>query len=183
MNLTHSSAIKIAGKLRQGAKSELLTAMRKLSVQLDDTNATNILHQSLPSDNIDGESLEGSVLANILKPGKQSTLADYANDTFISNISGELENTGRVDLVFHHYIKGSLKATTRKARGAGVRTKVEAQSQAPSNWQSFLRIVANKQELFQYRSREIVSRILSSKAIVTAFENAALSKNYLTFKG
>ena len=52
----------------------------------------------------------------------------------------------------------------------------EAQSQAPSNWQSFLRIEANTAEL-QYLSREIVSRILSSK-VVTAFENAALSKNH-----
>ena len=68
--------------------------MRKLSVQVDDTNATNILHQSLPSDNIDGKGLEGSFLANILKLGKQSIIADYANDTFISNISRELENTG-----------------------------------------------------------------------------------------
>ena len=150
--------------------------MRKLSVQVDDTNATNILHQSLPSDNIDGKGLEGSVLANILKLGKQSIIADYANDTFISNISRELENTGRVDLVFDHYIKGSLKATKREARGTGARRKVEAQSQAPSNWHSFLRIEANKAEL-QYLSREIVSRILSSK-VVTAFENAALSKNH-----
>ena len=124
--------------------------MRKtLSVQLDDTNATNILHQSLPSDNIDGKVLEGSVLANILKPGKQITIADYANDTFISNISRELENTGRVDLVFDHYIKGILKATTRKARGTGVRRKVEAQSQALSYWQSFLRIDAKKSRALQ----------------------------------
>ena len=62
-------------------------------------NATNVLCQSLPQDNIDGKVLEGSVLANILKPCKQSTFVDYANDTFIPNISRELENTGRVDVV------------------------------------------------------------------------------------
>ena len=50
-------------------------------------------------------------------------------------------------------------------------------SQAPSNWQSSLRIDANKAEL-QYLSGEIVSQILSSKVIVTAFANAALSKNH-----
>ena len=83
-----------------------------------------------------------------------------------------------MDIVFDNYIKGSLKATTRKARGTGVRRKVEAQSQAPSNWQSFSKIDANKAELFQYLSREIVSQILSSKVIVTAFENTALSRNH-----
>ena len=45
-----------------------------------------------------------------------------------------------VDIAFDMYKKDSLKGTTWPKRGVGIRRKVEEQSQAPRNWNSFLRI-------------------------------------------
>ena len=78
---------------------------------------------------------------------------------FLPKVVRELQTVERVDTVFDTYKKYSLKGTTRRKRGVGIRRKVEKQSQVPANWHSFLRIDENKEELFRFLSEKIKAEI------------------------
>jgi len=49
----------------------------------------------------------------------------------------------------------SLKATTREKRGSGVRWHVQSLTAVPKNWKEFLRVEANKKELFSFSAEQI----------------------------
>ena len=88
--------------------------------------------------NVEATTLEGSVLVNIAKPGKERTFYDYASNVFFPMISSELKKVERVDVVFDTYRKDSIKSTARAKRGKGMRRRVEPTSQPRKNWGSFL---------------------------------------------
>ena len=60
--------------------------------------------------------LECSVLVSLLKPTKQSTIAEYARTVFVLKVNKELQTVERVDIVFDTYKKDSLKGTSRQKR-------------------------------------------------------------------
>jgi len=59
-----------------------------------------------------------------------------------------------VDIVWDQYLENSLKSETRKRRGKGIRRRVEGNTSLPGNWQQFLRLDANKQELITFLARQ-----------------------------
>ena len=69
-------------------------------------------------------------------------------------------------MIWDQYFNNSLKSQTRSRRGKGIRRRVEASSSLPGNWQEFLRIDANKIELFAFLVKHI-SRMVITKQIVT----------------
>ena len=117
------------------------------------------------------------MLVNFLKPTKESTFAEYAKTVFVPKVMKELQTVERIDIVFDKYKKDSLKRTTLQKRGTGIRRKVEEQSQAPTNWHSFLRIDKNKTELIRFLSEYIITNIETSKIVVAAFEDRVLTLN------
>ena len=94
----------------------------------------------------------------MVKPGTERTFSEYAADSFIPYIRAQLPNVTRLDIVWDEYLKNSLKATTRGKRGTGVRQRVAADNNLPRNWQEFLRVDQNKQELFKYLAECVTSR-------------------------
>ena len=128
------------------------------------------------SPNVEGKVLEGSVMVNLLKPGKQSTFGEYATNIFVPKVTKELQTVERLNAVFDTYKKDSLKATTRQKRGKGLRRKVEEQSLAPKNCHSFLRIDKNKTEVFKFLSERIVE-IETNKMVVSPFEDKIVGLN------
>ena len=78
-------------------------------------------------------------------------------------------------LFLTHTRKDSLKSTTRRKRGKGIRRKVEGNSQPPKDWDSFLRIDENKTELFRFLSHDITNAVSSDSnhILVCAFDNTA----------
>ena len=117
------------------------------------------------------------MLVNFLKPAKESTFGEYAGNVFVPKMTKELQTVERIDIVFDTYKKDSLKRTTLQKRGTGIRRKVEEQSQAPTNWHSFLRIDKNKTELFRFLSEQIIKNIETNKIVVAAFEDRVLTLN------
>ena len=121
--------------------------------------------------------MDGSVLVNFLKPTKESTFAEYARTVLVPKVTKELQTVERIDIVFDTYKKDSLKQTTRQKSGTAIPRKVEKQSQAPTNWHSFLRIDKNKTELFRFLSEQIIKNIETNKIVVAAFEDRVLTLN------
>ena len=66
----------------------------------------------------------------------------------------------------------SLKAATREHRGSGIRQRVLADVKLPSNWQSFLRVNENKQEFFEFLSKQLLSTC-KKHVVVTIGKSAA----------
>ena len=128
---------------------------------------------------VDRKVLEGSMFANLLKPTKESTFAEYARTVFVPKVTKELQTAEHVDFVFNTCKKDSLKETTQQMRGTGIQSKVEVQSQAPPDWHSFLRIGKNKTGPFRFLLEQIIMSIETSKIVAAAFEDRVLTLNEL----
>lgn len=89
----------------------------------------------------------------MLKPVVCTTFNDYADKVFLPYIEKQLERADRVDIVWDQYLENSLKSETRKRRGKEIRRRVQGNNNLPDNWQQFLRLDANKQELFTFLAR------------------------------
>ena len=165
--LVHPPTLTKSGQLHSGEKAEILPRLKSL---ISDS-ATTV---SMPL--VDGAVLEGSVLANQLKPGKNQSFSNYGQEVFLPFIRRyqQRSNTSRVDVVFDTYPLISLKNTTREKRGCGIRRKVAHSSIAPTNWNTFLRSSENKTELFRFLSHEICKN--SCGKMICAFDNTVSCK-------
>ena len=124
--------------------------------------------------NLDVIIIDGVAVVNMIKPGTERTFSEYAADSFIPYIRAQLSHITRLDIVWDEYLKNSLKATTRGKRGIGVRQCVAADNKLPRNWQEFLRVDQNKQELFKYLA-ECVTSIDAEKQVISTHGKQVLS--------
>ena len=90
-------------------KSELTECLQALTVP-----------QSQMPRNLNVVIIDGAAVVNMVKPGTEQTLSEYAADSFIPYIRAQLSQVTRLDIVWDEYLKNSLKATTRGKRGTGV---------------------------------------------------------------
>ena len=97
----------------------------------------------------------------MLKPKTAKIFNEYALQVVIPYIKTQLQNVERLHLVWVRYICDSLKATTRVKRGKGVRRRVGGSAPIPGNWQDFLSVDQNKDKLFHFLSREVISSLES----------------------
>ena len=144
------------GKLRLGTKSDLLVCLESCAEVRGDG----------PKPDTDVTILDGAVLVNFLKPVAAKTFDDYALKVFLPYIQGHLQRACRVDIVWDQYCNNSLKSQARDKRGKGIRRRVDGSTVLPGNWQQFLRIDANKTELFAFLTKHI-THLVSDKQIVT----------------
>ena len=102
----------------------------------------------------------------MLKPGSSETFEEYAHKIFIPYISGQLQHVSRLDLVWDSYVANTLKATAREKRGKGIRQRVVASARIPRNWNNFLHVDLNKEELFSFLSKTLVESVKHQKELV-----------------
>ena len=143
-----------AGKLHLGTKSDMLVCLENLcEAQTEAPEVTNVI-------------IDGAAIVQMLKPGGAETFEEYAHQVFIPYISRQLQNVSRLDLVWDRYVANTLKATARAKRGKGIRQRVIASAHTPRNWQFFLRVDLNKQELFSFLSRTLAESVKHQKELV-----------------
>ena len=125
-------------------------------------------------DSIDVIIIDGPAAVNMVKPSASAnTFSEYASLCFIPYIEAQLQQARRVDVVWDEYIPNSLKATTRRKRGSGVRRRVQANNELPRDWQGFLRLDDNKSELFKFLAEHAAS-INSEKEVITTYGKEVL---------
>ena len=86
-----------------------------------------------------------------------------------------LRDVSRLDIVWDSYKTDSIKYVTRKKRGSGIRQRVTLTGKIPTNWQGFLRVDANKEELFELLAEKIQGKCVEGKQIVTTFRETSLT--------
>ena len=100
---------------------------------------------------------------------------------FLPYVLKQLDSVKRVDVVWDAYKEDSLKKATREKRGSGQRRKVSANTRIPSDWKGFLRVDANKSELFRFLSEYVISQsIPEGKEIYATFDEKVLCSSRRT---
>ncbi|KAJ8410625.1 hypothetical protein AAFF_G00195290 [Aldrovandia affinis] len=116
---------------------------------------------------IDGQAL---VIA-IGKPQAAKTFGDLA-DVFVETVLQSGAQFQRIDVLFDHYHKHSIKSGTRKRRGRGsveIRRPVESRDlPLPAKWQNFIAHEDNKADLARFISQQLILRAPANKTIVAA---------------
>ncbi|KAK6169757.1 hypothetical protein SNE40_020746 [Patella caerulea] len=133
-----------SGNLRLGKKCDLLKSLSDgIQVTSEAPAATCVI-------------LDGAVIVQVLKIGTTKTFDEYAKRVFVPHVMSKFQNASRLDLVWDRYMTNSLKDTARSKRGQGVRRRVVGTASLPTNWQSFLHVNTNKEELFKFLSQVLV---------------------------
>ena len=104
----------------------------------------------------------------MLKPGGAETFEEYAHQVFIPYISRQLQSVSHLDLVWDRYVAGTLKATARAKCGKGIRQRFIAFAYIPKNWQNFLCVDLNKQELLTaFSQRHLLNQSNTKKNLLS----------------
>ena len=104
--------------------------------------------------------------------------ADYAQNIFKPFIISSLDKVKRLDVIWDRYLANSLKQSTREKRmhsGTAQRQRVLSDSPIPSNWESFLRIEENKDELFRYLSKSMDVYDTNGKVLVSTYGESVIT--------
>ena len=117
-------------------------------------------------------------------PGSARTFDDYATEVISPVPHLYTREYHRSDLVFDMYKSDSLKASTRRKRGACIQRKVVGTSQVPSSWNNFLRQDDNITELLEFLAIHIENTETLNTGIITKDEdvvsNTNINKNELS---
>ena len=90
----------------------------------------------------------GRMMVQMLRPGSATTFHEFFTLIIRPYILKWFDNHDRLDIVWDIYTKNSTKCSVREDRGKGKRIRVALSTKVPGNWQSFLRVDKNKEELF-----------------------------------
>ena len=101
--------------------------------------------------------IDGAVAVQILPPRTAATFQQYSDTVFKPFLMRKMKSAKRIDIIWDVYRQDSLKSSTREKRGSGQRRKVVPTTRVPRNWNSFLRVNANKTELFQLLAEQAVT--------------------------
>ena len=114
----------------------------------------------------------------MLTPKGSRTFQEYAEKIFCVYLKCQLDNAERLDVIWDRYLPQSLKQGVRELHGQGIgsiRRRVQADTPIPVNWESFLRLNGNKDDLFQYLASCIQTMDTREKVIISTLRNAVVA--------
>lgn len=130
------------------------------------------------SPKVDALLIDGTTLVNMLKSsGLCKTFADYATIVCLPHIKNQLQKVKRLDVVWDRYVENSLKAQTRSKRGQGIQRRVQSDVRLPGNWSEFLRVDANKTDLFIFLADQTASIQCEEKICIFTIDRDILSNS------
>ncbi|CAH1160137.1 unnamed protein product [Phaedon cochleariae] len=132
------------GQIRIAKKSDIIGCVEQL---LQDHDAPETLDVVL---------IDGAVVVHLIRPTEaMKTFEDYAEKGILPYLKSQFRRTTRLEIIWDTYLPGSLKASARKKRGTGIRTRVLSKTPLPKKWHEFLRMDENKEELFHFLSSHL----------------------------
>ena len=147
---------KIAWILKKKVSSERIC----LSARLDN------------SPTVDAKIIDSAATVQMLVPKVAITLQDYADNVLIPEILHQLERISRTDMVWDLF----LPVTRMREEGLWSTTESFPPKEAtPGYWKGFLRVVENKEELFQMLASKLETLRIEGKQIVSTYSSSFLS--------
>lgn len=147
------------GKLRSGTKADLMQCLQRFCEARSEAPDSDVII------------LDGAVAINFLQPQGAKTFDEYARKIFVPYVRAQLQYASRLDVVWDQYRTDSLKSQTREKRGKGIRRRVDGPTNLPGNWQQFLRIDANKAELFAFLAVYLINLETKKEVVTTSGQN------------
>ena len=105
---------------------------------------------------------------HVLPVSSVATFSEYADSKFLPFLKSHLKSTKRIDVVWDEYRVASLKESAREKRGKGVRRKVAGHVKLPQNWQAFLEDSFNKNELFDFLTKQVETASFPADSVAFA---------------
>uniref|UniRef100_H3B0T8 Uncharacterized protein n=1 Tax=Latimeria chalumnae TaxID=7897 RepID=H3B0T8_LATCH len=106
-------------------------------------------------------------VVHVTKPGISKNFGQCSQAVFQPIIVAQLWTASRVDVIFDKYVPDSLKAETREKHGTGNRVKVASATPIPKDWNAFLQVDENKEELFKILSEDLVNVQHQNKTVIS----------------
>ena len=146
------------GKLRQGTKSHILDCLPGIpdKGKKSGTKEASVIILDMPA------------VIHMVKPQKAVYFGKYISKHLLPFLHAQMsESTTRVDAVWDRYPETSLKNQARTKRlGTVKERRIKASNNVPipkgKEWQNYLKVSENIDELFKYLSDELVSVAHSS---------------------
>ena len=146
------------GKLRQGTKSKILECLPGIpnAGKNPARNKASVIVLDMPA------------VIHMVKPQKANTFGDYISHHLLPFLHAQMnDSTKRIDAVWDRYPEKSLKNQTRTKRlGTVKERRIKASNNVPipkgKEWQNYLKVSENKEDLFKYLSDELVNKTHSS---------------------
>ena len=103
------------------------------------------------------------------------TFDEYSVTIFMAYILRKLEKVEQIDILWDRYLPMSLKKAIREKRGVGRGRQVLVSTPLPANWQDFLKVDENKEELTDFLARHVANAdIPPGKILLTALHTDVL---------
>ena len=146
------------GKLRQGTKSQILECLPGIPNpgKNPKRNDASVVVLDMPA------------VIHMVKPQKANVFGEYISQHLLPFLQAQMnDSTTRIDAVWDRYPEKSLKNQARTKRlGTTKERRIKASNNVPipkgKEWQNYLKVSENKEELFKYLSDELVNKTHSS---------------------
>ena len=112
-------------------------------------------------------------LIQSLHPLVLRTFAEYSWREFQQRIMEEIQliSTKRLDRIWDTYSQQSINNGIYDARGAGIRRHVLPGSPVPRNWDCFLRINSNKEDIVSLFGRRLIDDVSITQVLTNIGDN------------
>ena len=161
------------GQQRQGTKSDLLVCFEQCAPS------------SRERIQVDAMVFDGAVTVHMLKPVGCRIFKDYIEKIYHPYIKLELNKVERLDVVWDRYFPNSLKQSAREKRGIhGTTQKQRVLDTTPisSNWEGFLQIEVNKDNVFHFISKSMENFDTEGKVLVSTYDERVITAGQKTIK-
>lgn len=165
------------GSLRAGNKSDILACVNA------PTGSAN------PAKQVTVQLYDMAAIVHIVRPSRASTFAEYVSLHIIPFIKSKMTDTvERVDAMWDTYPEDSLKSLAQQRRGSGARTRLDPDSDGTTpipkrDWQSYLKNVENKKELFVFISKQLIKIDMGGKLLLSTELETVLSNKAFDISG
>ena len=118
---------------------------------------------------------DGAVIVHCLPTTDACTFNEYARKIFIPSVERQHTDANRIDIVWDTFLADSLKTSSRKKRGKGVKRKVADQKKVPKKWNDFLYVSETRQELFSFLTNKVKEHEFPEEHIVVITDAQSVS--------
>ena len=172
-NQKEPPALSDRSSLRSGTKSDILKCINVSTGHAHSIEQATVLVFDM------------AAIIHMVPPTRATTFAEYVSLHIVPFLKSQVTTAvQRIDAIWDTYPEQNLKSLTQQRRGSGTRTllKPDGDGNTPipkREWQSYLKNVKNKQELFSFISRQLDKADFDGKLLLsTEFEKVHSNKPF-----
>ena len=168
-NQREPPALSDRSSLRAGTKSDILKCIHAPT------------GHAIPATQATVQVVDMVAIIHMVPPTRSLTFSEYVPLHIVPFLKAEMTTTvQRIDAVWDTYPEQNLKSQIQQRRGSSTRTRLEPDGDGSTpipkrDWQSYLKNVENKKELFSFVSKELVKTDMDGILLISTESEKVLS--------